>query len=143
MRRTLLLMLVALAACGDAPDLAAGAAQLTIVVDDGEGSQREATLTCADERSGSGTAWLSEQAAADEACAVVTGGSQRLIDGPPADQICTEIYGGPQTATVTGVLGSETIEASFDRTNGCGISDWQAFEALLGPPPEPRMIEGG
>ncbi len=53
----------------------------------------------------------------------------RLVDGPPADQVCTEIYGGPDVAVVTGTLDDQPVDATVDRTNGCGISDW---EDLLG-----------
>ncbi len=54
--------------------------------------------------------------------------------GPPADQMCTEIYGGPETAEVTGTLDGASVDAEFHRTNGCGIADWDLFATLL---PEP------
>jgi hypothetical protein len=49
----------------------------------------------------------------------------------PADQACTEIYGGPQTAHVTGTFRGEPVDAEFDRTNGCQISRWDAHLDLL------------
>lgn len=48
----------------------------------------------------------------------------RLVEGPPVDQACTEIYGGPDVATISGTLGDNPVDAVVDRTNGCGISDW-------------------
>jgi hypothetical protein len=40
---------------------------------------------------------------------------------------CTEIYGGPQLATVSG----SGVHASFNRTNGCEIARWEALAPLL------------
>jgi hypothetical protein len=57
----------------------------------------------------------------------------RLIDGPPADQVCTEIYGGPDTATIAGTLDGETVTTQVDRTNGCGIADWDELLADILP----------
>lgn len=57
----------------------------------------------------------------------------RLIDGPPAGQVCTEIYGGPDTASITGTLEGESVSAQVDRTNGCGISDWDELLSDLLP----------
>ncbi len=59
---------------------------------------------------------------------------ERLVSGPPADQICTEIYGGEDVATVAGELDGTTIDATFDRTNGCGIADWDTLMAGILPP---------
>lgn len=53
---------------------------------------------------------------------------------PPADQVCTEIYGGPETARVVGTVQGRAVDRSFDRANGCGIADWTAMGAVL---PEP------
>ena len=47
-------------------------------------------------------------------------------------QACTEQYGGPQTATVTGIVDETPVDATFARTNGCEISAWNAAEAVLG-----------
>lgn len=45
---------------------------------------------------------------------------------------CTEIYGGPQTATVTGTYQGSPVNASFARTNGCEIARWDAIHTVLG-----------
>lgn len=62
--------------------------------------------------------------------AVVT----RLVEGPPADQVCTEQYGGPDVATITGTIDDQPIDATIDRTNGCGIADWDDLLVDLLPP---------
>lgn len=58
---------------------------------------------------------------------------ERLVDGPPADQMCTENYGGPDVATITGTLGEAPVDATVNRTNGCGISDWEQLLAEILP----------
>lgn len=54
----------------------------------------------------------------------------RLVIGP-ADDLCTMEYGGPETATITGTLDDTAVDASFDRADGCGISDWALFSSFL------------
>jgi hypothetical protein len=44
---------------------------------------------------------------------------------------CTQQYGGPQTATVTGTLRGEPVDLQFTRVNGCEIARWEAARALL------------
>jgi len=58
----------------------------------------------------------------------------------PPDAMCTEIYGGPQTATVTGMLRGEPVKAQFSRTDGCEIARWDKHAALL---VESGGVEGG
>jgi hypothetical protein len=58
----------------------------------------------------------------------------RVVNGAPTDQACTEQHGGPQIASVTGTLEGEAVDTSFDRANGCGISDWALLGAFLPVP---------
>lgn len=58
----------------------------------------------------------------------------RLVQGPPADQVCTEQYGGPDVATITGTIDDRQVDTNVDRTNGCGISDWDELLADVLPP---------
>ncbi len=48
---------------------------------------------------------------------------------------CTEIYGGPETAHVTGKLNGRRVDASITRNDGCGIADYEAVFAALGVDP--------
>ncbi len=57
----------------------------------------------------------------------------RLIDGPPADRMCTEIYGGPQVATITGTLDGSSVDSSVNRADGCGIDEWDRLLAVFLP----------
>ena len=52
---------------------------------------------------------------------------------------CTELYGGPETAHLTGTLDGEPVDVTITRNNGCGIADYDAlFEALGAQPPLAR-----
>jgi hypothetical protein len=48
------------------------------------------------------------------------------------DMICTQQYGGPQVALVTGVLHGRQVHSRFSLTDGCEIARWRAMEPLLG-----------
>ncbi|MCB0917695.1 MAG: hypothetical protein KDC39_03910 [Actinobacteria bacterium] len=49
----------------------------------------------------------------------------------PADQVCGQIYGGPQTATVTGTWDGNPVDAQFNLTNSCEIGRWSSAIPLL------------
>lgn len=59
----------------------------------------------------------------------------RLVDGPPADQVCTEQYGGPDVAVITGTLDEQSVDTTVDRTDGCGISTWDDLLGAVLPNP--------
>lgn len=58
----------------------------------------------------------------------------RIVDGAPTDQVCTEIYGGPDLATIDGTFDGEPVSTTVDRTNGCGIDDWDRLLVDILPP---------
>jgi subtilisin inhibitor-like len=49
----------------------------------------------------------------------------------PADTACTEIYGGPETATVTGTFEGAALSTTFARTDGCEIERWAMHRFLF------------
>lgn len=51
----------------------------------------------------------------------------------PDDVVCTEVYGGPQTATVRGTYRGEPVDLELARTNGCEIAQWDSLGAVLSP----------
>jgi hypothetical protein len=53
---------------------------------------------------------------------------------PSRDQVCAQIYGGPQHASITGTVDGARVDVSVDRTDSCGIERWQSLQWLLGPP---------
>jgi hypothetical protein len=132
-RRTLatLVVLAALAAagCGGDDDEQAAAASpqaaladLTVSVDpDGSGPEkaRSAEVTC-------------DAAGDSELCGAVAELTADDFAPTAPDVACTQQYGGPEVATVTGTLRGEPVDARFSRENGCEISRWQDVAELLG-----------
>jgi hypothetical protein len=59
------------------------------------------------------------------------------VTKPPDKAVaCTQLYGGPETVQITGTLRGEPVERTIDRSDGCGIADYEAlFEALGRKPP--------
>lgn len=146
MRPVLLLPLLLLAACGSttadgsaAPDpsattgsdsLAAGGGisradnDLVVEYDAGDGSPPQTwTLTCVGFVDG-------DHPEAEAACAHL-----KSLEAPftpvPDDAICTEQYGGPQTARVDGLWAGEPVDLALSRTNGCTISQWEGLVPLV------------
>ena len=57
--------------------------------------------------------------------------ADRLVNGPDHG-VCTEQYGGPDTAEISGTLFGQEVDTVVDRTNGCGIADWdELLDELL------------
>ena len=52
----------------------------------------------------------------------------------PADQMCTQIYGGPQTAHVTGRWKGAAVDLRLSRVDGCRIEQWNSLGPLLPGP---------
>ena len=116
----LLLCAALIAACGedDEPAAAPAVADLTVEVDpDGQGGQeaKTATVSCA--------------APAD--CPEVDALGPKVFEPTPGDVACTQQYGGPETAKVTGTFKGERIDAEFGRQNGCEIARWKDAAPLL------------
>lgn len=109
----------------DSPDPSPGAAELTIVVDDGTGQQTTWTLTC-DPVGGTHP----DPAAA---CAALTAHGATALPPKRKDVACTEVYGGPQKATIRGTWQGKPVRSSFSRTDGCEISRWDQLKGLLPP----------
>ncbi len=66
-----------------------------------------------------------------------------LVDGLPADQACTEIYGGPDEAFITGEINGKTIDATISRINGCEIDRWERLVGLIPPALGVTDVPGG
>lgn len=49
----------------------------------------------------------------------------------PQDALCTQIYGGPEEALVTGTLRGRQVNARFSRTDGCQIARWNRVAVLF------------
>ena len=49
----------------------------------------------------------------------------------PKDVNCTQIYGGPQVARVTGTFERRRVWVKFKRTDGCEIARWNRVQFLF------------
>jgi hypothetical protein len=49
----------------------------------------------------------------------------------PKGTLCLDVYGGPQTASVTGSWGQTRVSASFRLNNSCEIARWQKLVPVL------------
>ena len=109
----------------ESPTAGSAATDLVILIDDGSGAKTTWTLTC-DPAGGT-------HPDPDAACrALGTHGATAL---PPVrkDVACTQLYGGPQQATITGTWQGRPVRSSFSRVNGCEISRWDLLRGLLPP----------
>jgi hypothetical protein len=67
------------------------------------------------------------------ACLAIKKNPSILTPAPPGKtQACTQQYGGPQVATVTGVVDGRQVQSSFSLKDGCEIAAWNAAKAVLG-----------
>lgn len=57
-------------------------------------------------------------------------GEAILLAEEEPGQMCTQQYGGPEVATVTGTLGDEQVDATFSRQDGCAIGAFDAASPL-------------
>ncbi|HKX47972.1 MAG TPA: SSI family serine proteinase inhibitor [Gaiellaceae bacterium] len=130
--RPVLALLVAccgLVACSAASGGSLSGTSLRIAYwEDGTGSRPDAvwTLRC---RPARGT--LARPA---RACAQLAAGGRALFAPVSPKDVCTQIYGGPQRARVTGVLDGRRVWATFSRSNGCHIARWAKVSPWLLPP---------
>jgi hypothetical protein len=68
------------------------------------------------------------------ACRVLTEHGDQALPAVSGDTACTQIYGGPETATITGTWRGRPVNSSFSRVNGCEIARWTALTGLLPAP---------
>lgn len=111
-------------------------ADIFVAYVDGAGNNAEYRLACLGDTA---TFTGDVPAGVDAATACLSIGTEesRMLLDPNImiDRACTEIYGGPEIATVGGVLDGLEVEYEISRTNGCGIDDWDRVFAGLVPPP--------
>ena len=133
-----LALLGLLTACAESPGPAASSTSssasssapaddsLLVELDRGDGSEPERyTLVCGDTPEG-------DHPDPVAACAHLEG-----LDAPfaplPEDMACTQQYGGPETARITGRWHGEPVEVDLARTDGCQIAQWDSLGPVLPP----------
>jgi hypothetical protein len=108
---------------GAASDGAAGRADLTIVVNDGRGSTTTWHLTCSPAGG--------DHPTPAKACATLAEHGATALPPVPPDRMCSQLYGGPHTAHITGTWQGKPVNATFSRTDGCQTARWDALVGLL------------
>lgn len=70
---------------------------------------------------------------ADRAACHAIDRNPKLFAETPSGRMCTQNYGGPQRARVTGTIRGRRVNTTVTRTDGCEISRWDGAQAVLGP----------
>ena len=112
-----------MAACGTPAEPAKSTSELTIVLDDGSGAKTTWQLNCAP---AGGT-----HPDPEAACQALTDHGATALPAVPKDQMCTQQYGGPETATISGTWQGQPVNSTLSRKNGCEISRWDALKDVF------------
>lgn len=92
-------------------------------------------LTCAPAAgTRSGTRAGGDHPEAQAACdrlAEAEGAGEDLFRPVDKDAMCTQMYGGPATARITGTWRGRPVDTTVNRKNGCEIARWNALRPLL------------
>jgi len=123
-----LLLLFVPAGCGDSSGLGATTSlQITVWPQGKASASISYSLSCPQ-----GTGTLPE---APAACSKLRRIEASAFAPVPPGTACTEIYGGPQIARVSGRLAGKSISADFSRSDGCQIARWSRLAFLFPTPP--------
>ena len=116
------------AACGDSDEAGSGDApgqgesSLTVTLDpdgpDGNAEELTEEVSCED---GSG----------GPVCEAVAAIDVDALEPVSPNVACTEIFGGPDTASLEGSIEGETVDVDLTRANGCEIERFDAAIPLL------------
>jgi hypothetical protein len=103
---------------------------LTVCLTESPGAPERTFRLVASDGALSSASTLPDPAAA--LAAVQQHGEGVFFPEPAPGRICTQQYGGPQTAVVTGWFLGRQVHSRFSRTDGCEIARWRAMAPLLG-----------
>lgn len=105
----------------------AATADINVVVriDAGDGSWTKTTLRC-DPTGGT-------HPKRARACLSLLAAGRGALAPVPADRMCTQQYGGPERARITGLWRGKQVDARFNRTDGCEIARWDRLAAVFTP----------
>jgi hypothetical protein len=99
---------------------------LVIVAEDGRGATVRWRLTC-DPPGG-------DHPDAQSACDVLERIGERALPQVAKDKLCSQVYSGPEKASVTGTWKGRAVRATFSRNNSCETARWAALVPLLPKP---------
>ncbi|WP_326671166.1 SSI family serine proteinase inhibitor [Streptomyces sp. NBC_01257] len=147
MRRLALTALVSLAALSAAAPAATAVAgplplpvPLPVLQNDDEGTHLTVVVSGSGDPAADGTYELDCEPAggshpvAQQACdrlAQLPGESADPFAPVSRAAMCTQQFGGPATARITGTWQGRSIDSAFDRTNGCEIGRWNSLRPVL------------
>jgi hypothetical protein len=100
-----------------------GGSQLTVVYDDGESKMSTWQLSC-DPAGG-------DHPDPTAACAALTKKGATALPEVSKDKMCTQQFGGPQSAVLTGTWQGQPVDSRLKRSDGCEISRWDSLAGLL------------
>lgn len=63
-----------------------------------------------------------------KACKILDDEYPEIFAPVAKNMMCTEMYGGDETAFIGGWVKGKRFSASFNRTNGCEIARWDAIK---------------
>jgi hypothetical protein len=66
-----------------------------------------------------------------QACRRLLSAGRAIFAPTPPGTACTQIYGGPEKALVTGTVAGVRVWARFSRRDGCEISRWNRVAFLF------------
>ena len=98
---------------------------LTITVSDGSGGTTTWRLTC-DPTGG-------DHPNPVAACQALDQAADTALPAVPGDIACAEVFGGPETATITGTWQGQRVNSQLARNNSCETARWEALAAVLQP----------
>lgn len=61
----------------------------------------------------------------------------------PENTVCTQQYGGPEYAELTGSVDAVPVSLEFTNTDGCQIARWNSLQTLLDTLTPPVTLPGG
>jgi aminoglycoside phosphotransferase (APT) family kinase protein len=106
---------------------------LTIRLTEAPGAPEYSFRLVADAAGATAGSTLPDPAAALEALRLH--GEETFFPQPGPPRLCTQQYGGPQVAVVTGRFRGRAVQTRFSRTDGCEIARWRSMAPLLGGAP--------
>lgn len=110
--------------------IAAGGVDLSIALTESPGAAPRNFRLVADGPTPAAESTLPDSTAA--LAAVEAQGEKLFFPVPDPTRACTQQYGGPEIAVVTGWFHGKKVNAIFKRTDGCEIASWQALAPLFG-----------
>jgi hypothetical protein len=131
--RALLLAALVLAAVAPAPAATPAAGELDLLVrsSHGAGTSQTVRLRCGEITRATG--YLRSRGV-QRSCRAARRLAAFLAQRPDPARQCTQVYGGPDAATIGGTIAGRRISRRFSRGNGCAIADWDRAQALLPKP---------